>query len=156
MQKHITAARTSLNAVIDSRWTIICRAPSDGWPRALAREIPGFSFTVHAASNWASQPSSLEACHEDIAKGDIIIVNMLFIEEHIQAVMPALLARRENCDAMVAFMSAGEVIKPHQAWPLQDGRHPGQPGEPPEELARQQVLRRDVQRPRRAHSSWPC
>ena len=25
--------------------------------------------------------------------------------------MPALVARRDNCDAMVAFMSAGEVIK---------------------------------------------
>jgi len=36
---------------------------------------------------------------------------MLFMEDHIQAVMPALVARRDGCDAMVSFMSAGEVIK---------------------------------------------
>ncbi len=110
MQKPITAARTSLNAVIVTLDNHLSGAIGRV-ATALAREIPGFSFTVHAASSWASQPSSLEACRQDIAKGDIIIVNMLFLEEHIQAVMPALLARRENCDAMVAFMSAGEVIR---------------------------------------------
>jgi magnesium chelatase subunit H len=110
MQKPITAARTSLNAVIVTLDNHLSGAIGRV-ATTLAREIPGFSFTVHAASSWASQPSSLEACRQDIARGDIIIVNMLFLEEHIQAVMPALLARREHCDAMVAFMSAGEVIR---------------------------------------------
>jgi len=77
----------------------------------LAREIPGLELSVHAASNWGANPASLEACRDDIARGDIIIATMLFMEDHIQAVMPALQARREACDAMVCFMSAGEVIK---------------------------------------------
>ena len=77
----------------------------------LSREVPGLELSVHAASNWAANPGSLKACIEDIGQGDIIIATMLFMEDHIQAVMPALQARREHCDAMVAFMSAGEVIK---------------------------------------------
>ena len=77
----------------------------------LSREVPGLELSVHAASNWAANPGSLKACIDDIGRGDIIIATMLFMEDHIQAVMPALQARREHCDAMVAFMSAGEVIK---------------------------------------------
>ena len=77
----------------------------------LAREAPGLDLTVHAASNWAASPDSLKACIEDIGSANIVIATMLFMEDHIQAVMPALQARRESCDAMVCFMSAGEVIK---------------------------------------------
>jgi magnesium chelatase subunit H len=50
--------------------------------------------------------SALERCLDDIAKGDIIVVTMLFMEDHIKAVLPALQARREHCDAMVGCMSA--------------------------------------------------
>jgi magnesium chelatase subunit H len=79
--------------------------------KALQREMPGLALSLHAASDWQQNPATLDECLKDIAAGDIVIVNMLFMEDHIQAVMPALQARREACDAMVAFMSAGEVIK---------------------------------------------
>ena len=36
---------------------------------------------------------------------------MMFMEDHIRAVQPALAARRDACDAMVCCMSAGEVTK---------------------------------------------
>ncbi len=36
---------------------------------------------------------------------------MLFMEDHIQAVLPSLMARRDSCDAIVGGMSAGDVIK---------------------------------------------
>ena len=36
---------------------------------------------------------------------------MMFMEEQIKAVLPALAARRDHCDAMVVCMSAGEVMK---------------------------------------------
>jgi len=77
----------------------------------LTREMPGLQLSLHAAADWALHPSSLEQCIKDISEGDIIIANMLFMEDHILAVLPALKARREACDAMVAFMSAGEIIK---------------------------------------------
>ena len=47
----------------------------------------------------------------DIARGDIVIATMLFLEDHIRAVLPALTARREQCDAMVCCLSAGEVVR---------------------------------------------
>ncbi len=79
--------------------------------KTLARDIPGFTLTLHAASEWGANPKALEDCKAQIAKADIIIANMLFMEEHVQAVMPALTARREACDALAVFMSAGEAIK---------------------------------------------
>jgi magnesium chelatase subunit H len=36
---------------------------------------------------------------------------MLFMEDHIKAVLPALQARRDHCDAMVGCMSAGEIMR---------------------------------------------
>ena len=77
----------------------------------LAHEIPGLRITLHAASEWGQNPELLDECLDDIATGDIILTTMLFIEEHIQAVLPALKARRDHCDAMVACMSASEVTK---------------------------------------------
>ncbi len=77
----------------------------------LAQEIPGLRFSVHAASEWDDDPQALERCRADIAQGDFIIASMLFLEDHFRAVLPALQARREQCDAMIGCMSAGEIIR---------------------------------------------
>ncbi|HEV7268720.1 MAG TPA: magnesium chelatase subunit H [Falsiroseomonas sp.] len=77
----------------------------------LRREIPGLELSVHAADEWASDEAALAACKADIACADIVIATMLFLEDHIGAVLPALAARRDNCDAMVCMLSAGEVMK---------------------------------------------
>jgi len=75
------------------------------------RDDPGVSLRLHAATAWADDPKALQACLADIARGDIIICTMLFMEDHIQSVLPALEARRPHCDAMAALLSAGEVVK---------------------------------------------
>ena len=77
----------------------------------FASDYPNISIDFHAASDWESSPHKLAQCREDIGRGDIIINTMLFLEDHIRAVLPALEARREDCDAMVGLMSAGEVVK---------------------------------------------
>ncbi len=74
-------------------------------------EQPGVTIGFHAASDWDASPEKLEVCRADIARGDIIISTMLFLEDHIRAVQPALEARREECDAMIGLMSAGEIVK---------------------------------------------
>ena len=82
--------------------------------RALARELPGLAFTVHAAAEWSGQadgPERLARCRADIASADIVIATMLFMEEHFLPVLDALRARRDGCDAMVCAMSAAEVMK---------------------------------------------
>ncbi len=78
---------------------------------ALEKEIPGLQLHVHAASEFAADAGRLRNCLDDIADADIIIGVMLFLEEHFQPLLPALMARRDNCDAMVCAMSAGEVTK---------------------------------------------
>jgi len=109
MPKRISADRSGLRVVILTLDNHVSGAVARV-ATTVAKETPGLVVTVHAASNW-SDPVLLDACIADIEQGDIIIANMLFMEDHIRAVMPALEARRESCDAMVVFMSAGEVIK---------------------------------------------
>lgn len=79
--------------------------------RAMARDVPGLAITLHAASEWGNDKASLARCHADIARADLVIATMLFMEDHIQAVLPALKARRDACDAMVCCMSAGDVMR---------------------------------------------
>ncbi len=79
--------------------------------RRLARMLPGLTLAVHAASEWGDDEQALERCRADIARGDIVIATMLFMEEHFLPVLPALEARRDACDAMVCAMCAGEVTK---------------------------------------------
>jgi magnesium chelatase subunit H len=78
---------------------------------ALRRELPGLCFVVHAAEDWSGENDALTRCRADIASGDIIVATMLFLDEHVRAVLPALEARREDCDAMFCCLSAGEVVR---------------------------------------------
>ncbi len=77
----------------------------------LKRDIPGLSLSIHAADEWGDDADKLAECHAAIAEGDIVIATMLFLEDHIRAVQPALAARRDHCDAMICCMSAGEITK---------------------------------------------
>ena len=77
----------------------------------LARENPGVTVGFHAAADWEEKPETLEAARADIARGDIVLATMLFLEDHIRAVLPQLQARQNDCDAMVGLMSAGDVVK---------------------------------------------
>ena len=77
----------------------------------LLTTAPGVTIGFHAAADWEDKPGALEAAHADIARGDIVLVTMLFLEDHIRAVLPQLQARRDACDAIVGLMSAGDVVK---------------------------------------------
>ncbi len=71
----------------------------------------GVSIGFHAAADWEEKPDTLEAARADIMRGDIILCTMLFLEDHIRAVLPQLSERRESCDAIVGLMSAGDIVK---------------------------------------------
>ncbi len=79
--------------------------------QTLRQEVPNLCVTVHAADEWGSDEAALAACHADIARADVVVAAMLFLEDHVRAVQPALLARRDSCDAMLCCMSAGEVTR---------------------------------------------
>ncbi len=69
------------------------------------------SLSLHAASDWDRNSATLDATKDAIAKADIVIATMLFLEDHVRAILPTLEARREECDAMLGLMSAGEIVK---------------------------------------------
>ena len=79
--------------------------------RMLRQECPGLTVTLHAASEWSADPVGLSRCRDDIARADIVINAMLFMEDHFDAVLPDLAARRGGCDAMLSLLSASEVMK---------------------------------------------
>ena len=77
----------------------------------IRHELPGLELVLHAADEWGQDEAALRACNEYIGRGDIVIAAMLFLDHHVQAVLPALQARRDKCDAMVCMMSAGEITR---------------------------------------------
>jgi len=78
---------------------------------SLQEDLPGLDLRFHAASEWTSPAGSVEACKADIAKADIIVATMLFMEDQVQAILPDLAARQPHCDAFVGCVATGEVIK---------------------------------------------
>ncbi len=77
----------------------------------LAEEFPGLSVTVHAAAEWAESQTALEDAKDAIRHADIVITNLIFIEEHINAILPELEARRDHCDAMVGIIADPSIVK---------------------------------------------
>ncbi len=65
-------------------------AAVDDARRSLAQDLPGLTLSVHAATDWNDNPASLEACRAAILAGDIIIVSMIFVEEHVRAIADVL------------------------------------------------------------------
>ena len=78
---------------------------------ALRRDVPGLRLVVHAADEWGNDAAALAACHADIARADIVVATMLFLEDHIRPVLPALAARRAEGAATLCMLSAGEVMR---------------------------------------------
>lgn len=111
MPKRITPAdQIPIRIVVVTMDGHLSRAASRAQAR-LKANFPGLSLVVHSADEWGTDDVALDRCRADIARGDIVIATMLFLDDHVRAVMPALTARRNDCDAMVCCMSAAEVVK---------------------------------------------
>ncbi|WBQ09841.1 magnesium chelatase subunit H [Hyphomonadaceae bacterium ML37] len=111
MQKPISAAEAAPIRVVIVTLDNHLAGAAERAQRSLRADYPGLELAFHAAADFAASPDSLARCLNDIARGDIIAANMLFLEDHIQAVLPALKARAPECDAMVGSMSAPEVVR---------------------------------------------
>lgn len=78
---------------------------------ALLTTIPRLQIKLHAAAEWDDDPVALERCRADIAGAHIVVATMLFMDDHIRAILPALQARRDGCDAMIGAISSSEIVK---------------------------------------------
>ena len=77
----------------------------------LVQDFKGLELSIFAAAEWGENPSALEEAKAAILKSDIIIVNLLFLEDHIQPILPLLKARREECDAMIGVVCDADLVK---------------------------------------------
>ncbi|MBB5514057.1 magnesium chelatase subunit H [Rubricella aquisinus] len=77
----------------------------------MQEAMPGLKITAHASAEWAENPAALEAAKADVADANIIVCNLIFIDEHIKAILPAIEARRPHADAVVGCVSAAEIVK---------------------------------------------
>ncbi|WP_442681094.1 magnesium chelatase subunit H [Sphingomonas sp. ASY06-1R] len=77
----------------------------------FAKDGSNITIGFHAAADWDRDAGALNRCIADIARGDVVIATMLFLDDHIRAVLPALEARREACAAMLGLMSGAEIVK---------------------------------------------
>ncbi|WP_425099389.1 magnesium chelatase subunit H [Tropicibacter sp. S64] len=77
----------------------------------LAAEFPGLELTLLAAAEWGECPEQLERAKAEIAQGDIVVTSLLFLEEHIRAILPALAARRDHCDAMAGIIADTQIVR---------------------------------------------
>ncbi|MEM7081582.1 MAG: magnesium chelatase subunit H [Pseudomonadota bacterium] len=110
MRKHSSVAERHYRVTIVSLDGHLAGAAERAFA-GLRKDLPNLTATLHCAGEWKSDPQRLEDCRADIAQADIVIACMLFLDEHIQQIAPALKARRDQCDAMVCFMSDGEIMK---------------------------------------------
>ncbi|MES2542845.1 MAG: DUF3479 domain-containing protein, partial [Pseudomonadota bacterium] len=77
----------------------------------LAKDFPGIAISVHAAAEWAENPASLARARADVAKANIIVANLIFLEEHLTQILPDMQARRDQLDACVGIISDPQVVK---------------------------------------------
>lgn len=116
MPKPITAAKQvqantpRMNVVLLTMDSHLASAATHAAER-LATDVPGLHLQMHSASAWRDSDSALAACLSAIAQADIVVVTMLFMEDHFLPVLDALQARRAACDAMVCIMSAPQVTQ---------------------------------------------
>ncbi|MEM7089151.1 MAG: magnesium chelatase subunit H [Pseudomonadota bacterium] len=85
--------------------------PCDRVLASLQSDFPGLELNVFAAAEWGEDPAALDAARQGVAQADIIIANLLFLEEHITAILPALQARRDDCDAMLGIIADAQIVK---------------------------------------------
>ncbi|MBD1204271.1 MAG: magnesium chelatase subunit H [Rhodobacteraceae bacterium] len=78
---------------------------------ALAKDFPGIEVSIHAAAEWAENPAALARAKAAIRAADIVVANLLFIEEHITAIIDDLRAVRDGLDAFVGVIADPQIVK---------------------------------------------
>ena len=77
----------------------------------LSKDFPGIEVSVHAAAEWAENPAALAAARAAVETADFVVANLLFIEEHIRAILPQLQAASERADAFVGLIADPAIVK---------------------------------------------
>ncbi|MBY0491218.1 MAG: magnesium chelatase subunit H [Gemmatimonadaceae bacterium] len=81
----------------------------EGAKRGLA-DLPNVDVRMQIAADF-SDPAAAERARRDIADANFIVCTQLFQEEYANAVLPAVLARRDAADAVLCALCTPELVK---------------------------------------------
>jgi magnesium chelatase subunit H len=114
--RHMQADRVTERAKASYRFVILTLDAHAAGPAAriaprLAKVFPGIEVTVHAAAEWAENPAALERARAAVRDANIVVANLLFIEEHLTAILPQLQEARQRLDAMVGVIADPQIVK---------------------------------------------
>ncbi|MFN8715836.1 MAG: DUF3479 domain-containing protein, partial [Gemmatimonadaceae bacterium] len=73
--------------------------------------VPGLQVSMHIAADFGTDPAAAERARQDIARAHIIVCTQLFQEEYANAVLPAVLARRDAADAVLCALCTPELVR---------------------------------------------
>ena len=85
--------------------------PIDRASAKLVRDFPGLSVSIHASAEWSEHPELLDQAKQDVDQADLIISGLLFLDEHVQGILPNITARRAAADAVVGMISDETIVK---------------------------------------------
>jgi magnesium chelatase subunit H len=94
---------------------------------ALRKTWPNLSVELHSADQFGASATALAACHAAIARADLLLCTMLFLDEHVRLVESQIAARRESCDAVFCALSAAGIVKQTRLGRLDMQNEPGGP-----------------------------
>lgn len=77
----------------------------------LTDDFPGIEVSVHAAAEWAENPTALAEAKAAVLCADVVVANLLFIEEHINAILPELQVARSRADAFIGIIADPQIVK---------------------------------------------
>lgn len=106
----LTGTRVGYNIVIVTLDSHAAGPAARISPR-LAKDFPGLTVSVHAAAEWAENPAALTRTKLALQTADIVFANLIFIEEHINAILPDLTAARARADAFVGIIADSSIVK---------------------------------------------
>ena len=61
----------------------------------LRKIYPELEIIVHAAASWEEDPNSLAKTKMDLARANMVLITLVFLEDHISAILPDLKKARE-------------------------------------------------------------
>ncbi len=77
----------------------------------LSADFPGLDISVHAAAEWHESPAALDAAREAVDRADMVVTSLIFLEEHLTAILPNLTAARDRADAVIGMIADASVVR---------------------------------------------
>ncbi|MEN9508211.1 MAG: magnesium chelatase [Gemmatimonadota bacterium] len=86
---------------------------ADAFERAktMLRGVSGLRVSMHVAADFGTDPQAAERARADIRTANIIVCTQLFQEEYANAILPAVLERRDAADAVLCALCTPELVK---------------------------------------------